>query len=197
MIGQRPAVADESVAFITANITPPGFGCKGLCGGVLQLGGFQGLVLRSRISAPGWAVSAKHVARPQGHPNGGAQAGRAGGVEDGTERSPRPGRKPARGSVPTMRQVGGCFERREVTRLGLEWTARGRRFGGMDSDRHLGPTLTGNVSPHRSGPAGVFGSLNPTWVCFDDRSRHDRATTQLCNSRNRAPAPTWRVKEST
>ena len=68
VISKRPLAANETLGFINPTLTPPGFGCKGL-GGVLQPGGFQAPVLRSRISTPGWAVSAKNVARPQVQPN--------------------------------------------------------------------------------------------------------------------------------
>jgi hypothetical protein len=37
MIGQRLPTANESVRFITAVLTPPGFGCKGLFSRVFRL----------------------------------------------------------------------------------------------------------------------------------------------------------------
>jgi len=43
MIGQRLPAADESVRFIRATLTPPGFRCKGLEGGAFQSAAQRGL----------------------------------------------------------------------------------------------------------------------------------------------------------
>ena len=62
---QTPRSADERFLFIKAIFTAPSLGCKAGFSEVFQLAAVQTPVLPSPISAPGWAVSAKHVAMQQ------------------------------------------------------------------------------------------------------------------------------------
>jgi hypothetical protein len=65
VLSKRPRSADERFLFITAMFTPPRLGCKARFSEVFQLAAVQTPVLSLPISAPGWAVSAKHVAMQQ------------------------------------------------------------------------------------------------------------------------------------
>ena len=65
MISKRLLAANESIGFIKAIFTPPRFGCKVPFGRVFELAAVQRLVLPSRTSAQGWALSAIQVAMQQ------------------------------------------------------------------------------------------------------------------------------------
>jgi len=65
VLSKRPACSDEGFLSIEAIFTPPSLGCKARLSEVFQLAAVQTPVLSSASSAPGWAVSAKHVAMQQ------------------------------------------------------------------------------------------------------------------------------------
>ena len=58
---QTPPSADETFIFMEAIFTPPRLGGKARFSEVFQLAAVQTPVLSSPSSAPGWAVSAKHI----------------------------------------------------------------------------------------------------------------------------------------
>jgi hypothetical protein len=65
VLSKRPACSDEGFLFIKAIFAPPSLGCKVRYSWVFQLAAVQTPVLSSPSSAPGWAISAKHVAMQQ------------------------------------------------------------------------------------------------------------------------------------